>query len=913
MKSKRIISMLLAMLMLISCAVVANFTAAAEDTPEVFSEEVSSDKYNLGYTANDGLILQAWNWSYKEVERNLEAIAKAGYTTIQISPPTELKEATVGVKVLQQANDNGWWMMYQPAAYELNQSKDNVLGTKDELISMIDAAHELGLFVIADAVINHLGNSETADYKIDANALPADANAVDYLCERAWEFESSRAIIDAGAFHYPYDNCVYNDTGAFDCTQNAVSLLPDLDTSSPVVQEIILDYWQECVDAGIDGFRIDAAKHIETKYDGKYASDFWDVLMYDGINDKLGIYPYAKEKYGKDLYMYGEILNTVSTERSFSWYLEYMNITNSTAFYAICDAVNGGLAENAVPKSFNNGMTSKTAILWDESHDTYMDGCKSGAVPSVNNLTKRWACMASRADVVSMYLARPTNTPSEIYNLDLGVAYDTAWDDKATVEINKFHNHFQGSGEEVSSYGNIAVIERADSGVVLVNCKGNDVKVDIPVTNLLDGTYVDQITGNTFVCEYGYIKGEIGADGVAVIYNPETPVLAASKETGNFTTDTVTVDIVSNGSSQATYSVNGAEPVPFSGRVTLEMAPVDTVTGEDVIGIIGDVDDDGVVNIKDATLIQKYIASLVEIEEYQCILANVIEDYDEADLPNVNIKDATAIQKHIAGLDSGSDMIGETLGEESSLPVVSLILEDDHQMICYDYYQVSKEDVITVKFDNSTTQWSNVYCYVFDDSMGTENNAWPGILMTELENDIWYYELPDDMMNPTVIFCDNVLGTGQQTKDLPTINPDTLEPLSNEFIYSGEKWYSVADDGSYKEIAQRISAYYIVFTDVYGWKTKNAEKIRCYATGGGSSMTSPGEIMEYLGTDENGHDQYYIYIDRGSTTVKFFCTNKSNILRETADMTVSGNCGYYPLAAMGGPACGTFEVTIPTE
>lgn len=912
MKSKRIISILLAMLMLLSCAMIANFSVAAEATNEVVVEEIPAKDYNLGYTANDGLILQAWNWSYAEIMNNLEAIAESGYTTIQISPPTELKEATVGVKVLQQANDNGWWMMYQPAAYELNQSEDNVLGTKDELIDMIDAAHELGLFVIADAVINHLGNSETADYKIDVNSLPSDANAVDYLCERAWQFESSRAIIDANAFHYPYANCKYNDTGAFDCTQNAVSLLPDLDTSSPIVQEIILDYWQECVDAGIDGFRIDAAKHIETKYDGQYASNFWDVLMYDGINGKLGIYPYAKETYGKDLYMYGEILNTVSTERSFSWYLEYMNITNSTAFYAICDAVNNGSAENAVPASFNNGMTSKTAILWDESHDTYMDGCKSGSVPSVNLLTKRWACMASRADVVSMYLARPTNTPSEVYNLDLGVAYDTAWNDKATVEINKFHNHFQGTGEAVSSSGNIAVIERSDSGVVLVNCKGNGVNVSIPVQNLADGTYVDQISGNTFVCEYGYLRGDIGADGVAVIYNPETPVLAVSKESGVFTSDTITVDIVSNGS-EATYSVNGGEPVAFTGKVTLEIAPVDSEIGQEILGILGDADDDTNVNIKDATLIQKYIAGLEEFEEYQCYLANVIEDYDDNNLPNVNIKDATAIQKHIAGLDSGSDYIGETLGSEINASVATLVLENETHIMVYDYYQLSQDDVTWVKFDNSETQWSKVYCYVFDDTLGTENNAWPGILMTELEDDIWYYELPYDMINPTVIFCDNVLGTGQQTKDLPTINADTFESYGTHFIYTADKWYSIADDGSYTEIAQKTSEFYIVFTDVYGWKTKNAQKIRCYATGGGSTMTSPGEIMEYLGTDENGHDQYYIYIDRGSTTVKFFCTNKSNIERETADMVVTGSCGYYPLAAQGGPSCGTFEVTVPTE
>lgn len=905
MKSKRIMSLLLAVVMLLSCVTVAGFTVSAESVDEA---EQAVD-YDLGYSVNDGLILQAWNWSYSEIKANLEAIAEAGFTTIQISPPTELKEATVGVKVLQEANDNGWWMMYQPAAYELNQSEDNVLGTKSELIDMIDAAHEMGLYVIADAVINHLGNSETADYKIDANTLPGDANAVDYLCERAWAFESSRAIIDAGAFHYPYANCKYNDTGAFDCTQNAVSLLPDLDTSSPVVQEIILDYWQECIDAGLDGFRIDAAKHIETKYDGEYASDFWDVLMYDGINGKQGIYNYAKDKYGKDLYMYGEILNTVSTERSFSWYLEYMNITNSTAFYAICDAVNYGDAANAVPTSFNNGMTSKTAVLWDESHDTYMDGCKAKSIPSVNLLTKRWACMASRADVVSMYLARPTNTASDVYNLDLGIAYDTAWNDAETAAINKFHNHFQGAGETVSSSGNIAIIERSDSGVVLVNCKGNAVNVSVPMQSLADGTYVDQITGNTFTCENGTLTGSIGTSGVAVVYDPETPVLAVSKDSCTFTTDTITVDIVSNGSENATYSVNGGEPVAFTGKVTLELTPVEQEVGEDVFGMLGDANDDFEVNIKDATLIQKYIAGLEQLADYQLMLANVDGNYDEADLPNVNIKDATAIQKFIAGLDSGCEGIGEVLGTTALGNIATLRVENENEIRDYDYYQISQDEANWIKFDNSETQWTKVYCYVFTED-GGENNVWPGLLMTELEDDIWYYELPWQLVGGTVVFSDNILGTGQQTGNLPTANSETGELMSSHFIYTEGKWNAIGEDGSYTEIKETKSGYYVVFTDVYSWKTGTKGKICYYAWGGGPAMSWPGVEMELIGQNELGQNQYAAWIDRGYTNIIFNQTSKS---KQTADLTVSGHCGYYPLSDSGKPSCGTFEVTPPEE
>lgn len=909
MKLRRLLSLGLSLAMVASCAVSAGFTASAETTePEAKTETAAAD-YNLGYSTNDGLVLQAWNWSYASIKENLTAIAEAGFTTIQISPPTELKESTEGVKILRKDNANGWWMMYQPAAYELNMSDDNVLGTKDELVEMINAAHELGLFVIADAVINHLGNNETADYKI--TSVPKDANAVDYLCERAWEFDSSKAIIDAGAFHYPYANCAYNDTGAFDCTQNAVSLLPDLDTSSPVVQEIILDYWHECIDAGIDGFRIDAAKHIETKYDGEYASDFWDVLMYDGINGKDGIYNYAKETYGKDLYMYGEILNTVSTERSFTWYLEYMNITNSTAFYAICDAVNNGNAAQAVPASFNNGMTNKTAVLWDESHDTYMDGCKANNVPSVNLLTKRWACMASRADVVSMYLARPTNTPSEVYDLDLGVAYDTAWNDKETAVINKFHNHFQGSGEAVSSSGNIAIIERSDSGIVLVNCKGNNVNVNVPVQALADGTYIDQMTGNAFVCVDGKISGSIGSTGVAVVYNPETPVIAASVESCTFTTDTITVDIVANGTDNASYIVDGDE-YAFSGKETLELS-VDDMVDPDyrLIGKLGDADLSDTVNVKDATLIQKAVAGLAAISGDQVILANVTGDKNgDADI--VNVKDATAIQKWVAGMNVGF-AIGEVVGNSSAgKPQVTLTLVCDDIEKTYTYTKVSENDVNWVKFDNSETQWTHVYCYAFLEE-GGDNNAYPGILMTELEDDIWYYRIPDEFEGATVVFSDNILGTGEQTANYPTLNKETGKLHSKHFIYTGGKWNAIGEDGSYTEVASQKSEYYIVFKDVYNWKSKTAYKLRYYATGGGPSMTSPGLEMEFIGTDENGYNMYGAFIDRNYTTIKFYVTNKSTTLKETAEMYITGTCGYYPLASSGGPDCGTFEVTPPAE
>jgi len=61
--------------------------------------------------------------------------------------------------------------------------------------------------------------------------------------------------------------------------------------------------------------------------------------------------------------------------------------------------------------------------------------------------------------------------------------------------------------------------------------------------------------------------------------------------------------------------------------------------------IMGDTDFSGKVNIKDATLIQKYIAKMVEFDGKTEFAANVISK------DKLNVKDATAIQKFVAKID----------------------------------------------------------------------------------------------------------------------------------------------------------------------------------------------------------------------------------------------------------------------
>ena len=58
----------------------------------------------------------------------------------------------------------------------------------------------------------------------------------------------------------------------------------------------------------------------------------------------------------------------------------------------------------------------------------------------------------------------------------------------------------------------------------------------------------------------------------------------------------------------------------------------------------GDVDKNTSINVKDATLIQKYVASLAQLDDGALALADTDAN------GNVNVKDATLIQKFVAGL-----------------------------------------------------------------------------------------------------------------------------------------------------------------------------------------------------------------------------------------------------------------------
>jgi len=547
-KAKKIASLVVASALLTSSfAAITSVNAA-----EVDSAQTASADSTLRDKVGDGVMLHAFNWSYNTIKENLPAIAAAGYTTVQTSPVQQPKDYSTSGDVTGQ-----WWKLYQPISFHI--AEQSWLGTKDDLKSLCDEADKYGIKIICDIVSNHIAN--------------ADETRPDSVSNQVKKYEPE-FYKKRRTYTRTYKGDA-NDSSVQAVVQGHVSKCPDLVTNDTAVQTYIINLLKECIDCGVDGFRFDAAKHIETEDDGEYASDYWKNITTSASS-------YYTQKTGDDLYIYGEILNNCGADRSYSSYTKYINVTDNRTGDAVLYNVTRGKASTATNAKYKSGVAASNAVLWAESHDTYegssgSSGFSNTAGISDENVVKAWAIVASRKDSTALFFARPGTA------LMGGVSTDTTYKSTAVSEINKFHNLFVGQSEKLGSSGDIAYVARGTSGIVLSNCKGTNASVSISGTGLADGKYTDTVSGAEFTVANGVLTGSIGKTGVAVVYNgTTTPKAINSVESGSFRGDTMTLTLGLENATSGTYCLDDSTPVKFTGttsiRIGSDYKPGETIT-----------------------------------------------------------------------------------------------------------------------------------------------------------------------------------------------------------------------------------------------------------------------------------------------------------------------------------------------
>lgn len=179
--------------------------------------------------------LQMFQWPWNAIaEECRSSLGTMGIRRVLISPPHE------------NLNIPTWTSSYAPISYRL----DSKLGTRDELRRMVETCHAHGVDIIADAVMNHM-----------APAIPPFRGIAGSTFHR-YSYPGIYSSADFHHCHLTPDGVLHTYFDRGQVQQCDALGLPDLDTGSPHVQKVLHAYLRDLLSVGVDGFRIDAAKHI---------------------------------------------------------------------------------------------------------------------------------------------------------------------------------------------------------------------------------------------------------------------------------------------------------------------------------------------------------------------------------------------------------------------------------------------------------------------------------------------------------------------------------------------------------------------------------------------------------------------------------------------------------------------------
>lgn len=106
---------------------------------------------------------------------------------------------------------------------------------------MCKTAENYGVKIIVDVVLNHVADNGTSN---------------------TWSDQLAPALKRSEYYHWKGSINSYQDR--WQLTQQDLLGLPDWNTQSREVQQLHINFLNECISAGAKGFRFDAAKHMET-------------------------------------------------------------------------------------------------------------------------------------------------------------------------------------------------------------------------------------------------------------------------------------------------------------------------------------------------------------------------------------------------------------------------------------------------------------------------------------------------------------------------------------------------------------------------------------------------------------------------------------------------------------------------
>ncbi|BDU51275.1 alpha-amylase [Haliovirga abyssi] len=286
-----------------------------DDTHNISVTEVTEPAPAPTPTAINGTMMQYFHWYYpadgslwNKVSTEASNLSKMGITALWLPP---------AYKGAGGASDVGYGVydMYDLGEFNQKGTIRTKYGTKDQYINAISNAHSAGLQVYGDIVFNHRGGADATETveatKVDWNNrnlelgtrmisawtkfdFPGRNNKYSSFKWRWYHFDGvdwddsakEKAIFRFDGTGKGWDWEVDGENGNYDYLMYA-----DLDMDHPEVVQELKNWGKWYVDTtGVDGFRLDAVKHIKFSF------------FKDWVN-------YERSATGKELFTVGEYWN----------------------------------------------------------------------------------------------------------------------------------------------------------------------------------------------------------------------------------------------------------------------------------------------------------------------------------------------------------------------------------------------------------------------------------------------------------------------------------------------------------------------------------------------------------------------------------------------------------------------------
>ncbi|MEV6600967.1 carbohydrate-binding module family 20 domain-containing protein [Actinoplanes sp. NPDC051346] len=271
--------------------------------------------------------LFAWPWASIATECTTVLGPKA-FGGVQVSPPQE--------HVVLPGKAYPWWQDYQPVSYQLTTRR----GDRKAFADMVRDCHAAGVKVYVDAVVNHMaGGASTGPGSGGSTYSQYAYPAVPY---------------GDGDFHHCGRNGtddIVNWGDRWEVQNCELADLSDLRTESGYVRGKLVAYLDDLVSLGVDGFRVDAAKHLP-------AADLAAVI------DAVGGVPYV----------YSEVIEGGTGEPGPEEYTAIGDVTEFRYGDVVGGAFSDGNLSGLRDLATRMRLGSGDAVAFVDNHDTQRNG-----------------------------------------------------------------------------------------------------------------------------------------------------------------------------------------------------------------------------------------------------------------------------------------------------------------------------------------------------------------------------------------------------------------------------------------------------------------------------------------------------------------------------------------------------------